>query len=135
LLAAGETFLTTLFGAGWPAPHRVVPNAATERHLGRRSSFVGQGATKDERQMVFGAPLANRVINHLVAPGIRYAPAPLQQRMIRAQRPGSRILTPAGPTDDGPRNLVEAGALYAGETVSRIEAVRPAAELARELAG
>ncbi|HWM54744.1 MAG TPA: nitronate monooxygenase [Solirubrobacterales bacterium] len=31
LLGAGETLLTELFGAGWPAPHRVVPNAATER--------------------------------------------------------------------------------------------------------
>ncbi|MGH2985909.1 MAG: NAD(P)H-dependent flavin oxidoreductase, partial [Solirubrobacterales bacterium] len=33
LLAAHETILTELFGAGWPAPHRVVANAATERWL------------------------------------------------------------------------------------------------------
>jgi nitronate monooxygenase len=31
LLGAEETILTELFGLGWPAPHRVVPNAATER--------------------------------------------------------------------------------------------------------
>ena len=31
LLGAEDTLLTELFGAGWPAPHRVVPNAATER--------------------------------------------------------------------------------------------------------
>jgi nitronate monooxygenase len=31
LLDADETILTELFGLGWPAPHRVVPNAATER--------------------------------------------------------------------------------------------------------
>lgn len=31
LLDARETLLTELFGLGWPAPHRVVPNAATER--------------------------------------------------------------------------------------------------------
>jgi hypothetical protein len=55
--------------------------------------------------------------------------------MVRDQRPGSRILTPAGPTDDGPVSLVEAGALYAGETVARIDEVRPAATLVRELAG
>jgi nitronate monooxygenase len=30
LLGAEETILTELFGLGWPAPHRVVPNAATE---------------------------------------------------------------------------------------------------------
>lgn len=31
LLAADETILTELFGLGWPAPHRVIANAATER--------------------------------------------------------------------------------------------------------
>jgi hypothetical protein len=33
LLAADRTLLTELFGLAWPAPHRVVPNAATERQL------------------------------------------------------------------------------------------------------
>jgi nitronate monooxygenase len=115
LLAAAETLLTELFGAGWPAPHRVVANAAT-RHW------------RDP-------PKLNRALNHLLAPGVRYAPAGLQARMIRAQRPGSRLLSPAGPTDDGPATLVEAGALYAGETVARIDGIRPAAELVRDLAG
>lgn len=55
--------------------------------------------------------------------------------MMRAQRPGGRLLTPAGPTDDAPATLVDAGALYAGETVARIDAVRPAAEIVRQLAG
>ena len=31
VLAADKTFRTMLFGLGWPAPHRVIPNAATER--------------------------------------------------------------------------------------------------------
>lgn len=113
LLAARETILTELFGAGWPAPHRVVANAATERWLGG-----------DRR-----GPRANRALNRLLAPGTRYMPPRLQQRLIRAQRPGSRLLTPAGPTDDGPATLLDAGALYAGETVARIADVRPAAEL------
>jgi nitronate monooxygenase len=115
LLAADETLLTELFGAGWPAPHRVVPNAATARWP--------------------QPPLVNRLLNNLLVPGSRYAPQSLQTRMVLAQRPGSRLLTPAGPTDDGPPNLVEAGALYAGESVARIDAVRPAAELVRELGG
>lgn len=133
LLGAEETILTELFGAGWPAPHRVVANAATERWLSdRRSSFFAQGAKKDERRDLRG-PLANRVLNHALAPGTRYLPDRLQARMIRAQRPGSRLLTPAGPTDDGPATLVDAGALYAGETVARFGEVRPAAELVREL--
>lgn len=135
LLAAEETILTELFGAGWPAPHRVVPNAAVEHWLGDVRPFTGISPEKDERRVVFGAPRANRALNRLLAPGMRYAPASLQQRMIRAQRPDGRLLTPAGPTDDGPATLVEAGPLYAGETVARIGELRPAAELVRELNG
>jgi NAD(P)H-dependent flavin oxidoreductase YrpB (nitropropane dioxygenase family) len=117
LLAAKRTLLTELFGAGWPAPHRVIANAATERWL-----------AGDSR-----GPRLNRVMNRLLAPGARYLPAVLQSRMARAQTPDSRLLTPLGPTDDGPTNLLDAGALYAGETVARIDEVRPAAELVRAL--
>jgi len=133
LLGAEETILTDLFGAGWPAPHRVVANAATERWLSeRRSSLGGISRSKDERRNL-RAPLANRALNHALAPGARYLPDSMQARMIRAQRPGSRLLTPAGPTDDGPATLVDAGALYAGETVARIDEVKSAGELVREL--
>lgn len=117
LLAAKRTLLTELFGAGWPAPHRVIANAATEHWLGA-----------DPR-----GPRSNRVLNRLLAPGARYTPAGLQVRMARAQTAQSRLLTPLGPTDDGPTNLLDAGALYAGETVARIGEVRPAAELVRAL--
>jgi|SRR5215203_1780789 len=135
LLGAEETLLTDLFGAGWPAPHRVVPNAATDRWLPstrRRSSFIGLWPTKDERRLL-RAPLGLRGLNRALAPGARYMPQELQLRMIRAQRPGSRLLSPAGPTDDAPGTLVDAGALYAGETVARIQDVRPAAELVAAL--
>jgi hypothetical protein len=88
---------------------------------------------KDERRGFLRAPFVNRALNRLLAPGARYLPPSLQGRMIRAQRPGSRLLTPAGPTDDGPGTLVEAGALYAGETVSRIDEVRPAGGIVRDL--
>jgi hypothetical protein len=43
------------------------------------------------------------------------------------------LLSPIGPTDDGPETLVDAGPLYAGQTVARIREVRPAAELVRAL--
>ena len=118
LLGAQGTILTELFGAGWPAPHRVVANAATERWLGGDSR----------------GPLLNRSLNRLLAPTARYVPAGIQGRMARAQRPGSRLLSPLGPTDDGPASLVDAGALYAGETVARIADLRRAAELVRVLA-
>jgi nitronate monooxygenase len=113
LLEADETVLTDLFGAGWPAPHRVVPNSAVRA----------------------ARPRGSRLLNRLLAPGACFTPPSLQLRMMRAQRPGGRILTPAGPTDDGPATLVEAGALYAGETVARIAEIRPAGALVRELAG
>jgi NAD(P)H-dependent flavin oxidoreductase YrpB (nitropropane dioxygenase family) len=135
LVKASETILTDLFGAAWPAPHRVIPNAATERWLSplRRSSFDRHICPKDERRLV-RAPRANRALNHLLAPGARYTPPSLQLGMMRRQRPDSRLLTPAGPTDDGPETLVDAGALYAGETVARIDDVRPAAVIVRDLA-
>lgn len=110
---ASETILTELFGFGWPAPHRVVPNAATERRLGA-----------DRR-----GPRLQRALNRLSAPTARFAPAPIQARLARAQRPGSRLLTPLGATDDGFANLLDAGPLYMGQTVARIDEIRPAAEI------
>ncbi len=117
LLAAEGTIVTELFGTGWPAPHRVIANAATERWLGG-----------DRR-----GPALNRALNRLSAPGARYMPVSIQARLAHSQRPASRLLSPQGPTDDGPANLLDAGALYAGETVARIADVRPAAEIVRDL--
>jgi nitronate monooxygenase len=116
LLDADDTLRTELFGLAWPAPHRVVANAATERQLGD-----GQ------------VPTLNRAVNKLSAPGARLTPAALQLRLARAQRSDSRLLTPFGPTDDGPENLLDAGPLYAGETVARIGEVRSAAEIVSAL--
>ena len=117
LLDAKETILTELFGAGWPAPHRVVANAATERWLGG-----------DRR-----GPLLNRALNRLTAPGARYMPPSVQTRIALRQRPGSRLLSPQGPIDDGPAGLLDAGPLYAGKTVARIDDVRPAAAIVGDL--
>jgi NAD(P)H-dependent flavin oxidoreductase YrpB (nitropropane dioxygenase family) len=119
LLEAEGTVLTELFGVGWPAPHRVVPNAATEQWL----------SGSDPR-----GPRLSRALNRLSGgPAARYMPTSLQARIARAQRPDSRLLLPLGPTDDGPPTLVDAGPLYAGETVARIDSVRPAAEIVAAL--
>lgn len=117
LLGAEETILTELFGAGWPAPHRVVANAATARWL------------RDDPR----GPALTRALNRCSGPAARWLTAAAQLRLARAQRPGSRLLSPAGPTDDGPDTLVDAGPLYAGETVARIGEIRPAAELVAAL--
>jgi NAD(P)H-dependent flavin oxidoreductase YrpB (nitropropane dioxygenase family) len=115
--AGRETILTELFGLGWPASHRVLRNAATERWLGH-----------DVR-----GPRLLRALNAASGPGARWIPPRIQARLAVAQRPTGRLLTPAPPTDDGPSTLLDAGPLYAGETVARIGDVRPAAELVAAL--
>jgi nitronate monooxygenase len=57
LLVADETILTELFGLGWPdAPHRVVPNAATER--GSEEPLPPLAATDDgPAELVEDGPL------------------------------------------------------------------------------
>lgn len=117
LLAADRTILTDLFGLGWPAAHRVVPNEATDRHLGAAGVV----------------PRANRVVNRMSALGARYVPESVQQRLVDRQRAGSRLLTPQAATDDDPATLVEGGPLYAGETVTRIDTVLSAAQIVASL--
>jgi nitronate monooxygenase len=119
LLDARDTVLTELFGAGWPAPHRVVRNAATERWL--REGERGPGWV--------------RGLHRATAPVLSHMPVALIQRAARAQRPGMPLLGPAAATADDPISLVDAGPLYAGQCVARIGDLRPAAELVRTLAG
>jgi nitronate monooxygenase len=119
LIEASETVLTELFGVGWPAAHRVVANEATARWLG-----------SDPR-----GPRWVRAFHRATAPMLSRVPVPMQLRLAATQQPNRPIFGPAAATAEGPPNLVEAGPLYAGECVSRISDIRPAAELVRELAG
>jgi NAD(P)H-dependent flavin oxidoreductase YrpB (nitropropane dioxygenase family) len=118
LMEARETVLTELFGAGWPAKHRVLWNEAAERWL-----------AGDHR-----GPARVRLLNRAFAPALARLPYRVQDAVSRLQRPNIPLLGPVAPTDDGPRNLLDAGPLYAGETVARIYDVRPAAEVVRALA-
>jgi nitronate monooxygenase len=118
LVEARETILTELFGAGWPAPHRVVPNQATVRWLGR-----------DPR-----GPGWLRMFHRATAPAFSRVPVPMQLRLAATQKPSRPMFGPAAATVDGPPNLIDAGPLYAGECIDRITDIRPAGELVRELA-
>jgi nitronate monooxygenase len=118
LVDARETILTELFGAGWPAPHRVVPNQATLRWLGR-----------DPR-----GPRWLRAFNRATAPAFSRISVPLQLRLAATQKPSRPIFGPAAATGAGPSNLIEAGPLYAGECIDRITDIRPAGQLVHELA-
>lgn len=117
LVEADTTVLTELFGMGWPAPHRVVENEALRRWT--RGDARG--------------PAAVRALNRATAPLLARAPARMQEALAGRQSPRLPLLGPVGPTADRADSLLEAGALYAGETVKRIRDVRPAGELVREL--
>lgn len=117
-LAADRTVLTELFGMGWPrAPHRVIPNAATER-------WLGEGA--DPPAWLTG-------LNRALAPLVSRMPDSVTARALAAQRSSRPLLSPQPPTDDGPPGLVNSGPLYAGAAVARINDVRPAAQLVADL--
>jgi nitronate monooxygenase len=55
-------------------------------------------------------------------------------RNAATERPDDEPLPPVPPTDDEPASLLDDGPLYAGETVTRIGDVLPAATLVRALA-
>lgn len=118
LVEARETVLTELFGAGWPAPHRVLPNTATDRWLGR-----------DRR-----GPGWVRALHRITAPVLSRVPAEIQFRLAANQRPERPMFGPAAAIAGGPSNLIEAGPLYAGVCIDRISEIRPARELVSELA-
>lgn len=116
--AAEETILTELFGLGWPrAPHRVIPNAATQRWLSQDGRCPGwiSAAQRITR------PVTTRL------------PDRMQARALARQRASMPLLSPQPPTDDGPSSLLDSGPLYAGESVKRINDVLPAAELVAQL--
>lgn len=128
LCEADSTVLTDLFGLSWPAPHRVVANAATERWLG------GASPANAHANVCHRTPPLNGALNRVSALTARWVPARVQRRLILAQRPGGRLLTPQGPADDSPSTLLDAGPLYAGQTVARIGEIRPAAKIVASLA-
>jgi nitronate monooxygenase len=118
LVEGGETLLTELFGMAWPrAPYRVLPNAATRRWLGR-----------DER-----GPAAVRALHFVLGPAARRTPVSIQLKLAQRARAGPLDLAPPAPTDDMDGATLETHPLYAGDTVSRIGDVRPAADIVREL--
>ena len=58
-----------------------------------------------------------------------------QRPLAQQQRADRPLLGPFAAVKGGPPNLLDAGPLYAGESVARIHDLRPAAELVEELAG
>lgn len=119
LLESDRTLLTGLFGFGWPAPHRVIPNSATERWL-----------RGDPR-----GPLAVQVVQRLSGSLASRLPMSVGDRLARSAHRAIPLYGPAAPLASWPERLLDTAPLYAGESVSRIRDIRPAAELVRLLAG
>lgn len=118
LLAADHTVVTTLFGMGWPAPHRVVPNLALRRWC-------------DES----GRPRAGiRALNWLSRFGASLMPLEQAHKIALSQRTGRPLYTPEALVVGMDPQLIEVTAAYAGECVSHITALWPAARVVDELA-
>lgn len=111
VLTADRTLETQLFGMGWPMRHRVVPNAATDRWC--------------HPHKLVSPPL--KLVQRLSTPMARL-PMSLAEATIRTQRAGLPIYGPSPPTSGTADALVDASALYAGDTALRIHEVVSATE-------
>lgn len=118
VLAAERTLRTLLFGFGWPLPHRVVPNAATDRWC----------ATTDL------GPSWVRRAGRLSAPLGRALPLGARDAMSSLQCPAIALFTPTLPLVGMPSTSVDRSALYAGDTIHRIHDIVPAADAVARLA-
>lgn len=116
VLGAGRTIETSLFGFGWPARHRVVPNAATERWC-----------THDR-----SGPRLVRALER--ATGVLGRVVPVDDRSItNAQRLALPFYTPAAALVGDDARLLDVTPLYAGECVRALHTVVGAAEAVRDL--
>ncbi|WP_068013967.1 NAD(P)H-dependent flavin oxidoreductase [Nocardia mexicana] len=119
VIAARETVETTLFGFGWPARHRVIPNAATER-------WCRADGTPRRIPALLNAPSAAAA---------RYSPQGSERALVRLQHPRLPLFSPASPLAGMPADWADRSALYAGESALRISRVVPAKQAVAELAG
>jgi len=117
LLGAQRTLVTRLFGVGWRARHRVVPNLATER-------WAPSGS---DPWWVAALQRASVILQKLPA-----GDGP--QRLVRLQRLWLPLFTPVSPSREMDEDFCEIAPLYAGEGVRRVTRVLPAAEAVADLA-
>ncbi len=118
LTEADVTVVTTLFGAGWPAPHRVLVNQALSRWC--------DGSGQPRRSI--------RAFNWLSGWGAKATPLELVESLTRRQRPGLPIYSPQPLVAGMDARLIEVTPVYAGECVSHIDTIWPAARVVDELA-
>jgi NAD(P)H-dependent flavin oxidoreductase YrpB (nitropropane dioxygenase family) len=114
VLAADRTIRTMLFGLGWPAPHRVIPNAATDRWC------HADGAAKTiTRVITRGSALLAKL--------------PATTSVMRLQSPMLPVFSPIAPTADMPTSAVDRTACYAGQSALRMTSITSAREAVADL--
>jgi nitronate monooxygenase len=114
ILSADRTFRTMLFGLGWPAPHRVIANAATQRWCN------ADGTAK--------------VVPRLVNGGSAFlAKLPATTSVLRMQTPRLPLFSPIAPTIGMPASAVDRTACYAGQTALRMSSVTSAGQALADL--
>ena len=116
IMAADKTFRTMLFGMGWPAPHRVIANAATRLWC----DADGRARTLP------------RIIN-AISGTLPKLPDRRAAAVVGLQHPSRPLFSPAAPTVDMPESSVDTMALYAGQSVARITSVISAGQAVAEL--
>jgi NAD(P)H-dependent flavin oxidoreductase YrpB (nitropropane dioxygenase family) len=119
VLGASHTIDTRLFGLGWFARHRVVPNAATERWC--KSGGAG--------------PRSVALVNRLTEPVARRAPLSTLRALPRLQRLQLPLYSPGAALAGMPDRVVDVTPLYAGACVREIDAIVPAAKAVAMLSG
>lgn len=118
LIESQETIVTTLFGLGWPSPHRVLTNDAVRRWCDQT-----------------GKPTVGlRVLNWLSQFGSRYIPPEITQKLVSAQRVNRPLFTPVPPVTGMGYENSAALCHYAGECIREIKSVEAASVVVRELA-
>jgi nitronate monooxygenase len=118
LLAARSTLVTKLFGVGWPADHRVVPNVATGRWCARREA----------------GPAWVDALNTLAVPARRFASSRVRAGMVERQRVSWPFFSPQPLTSGMDAALADVTPLYAGACVGAIDSLVTAAAVVVELA-
>jgi NAD(P)H-dependent flavin oxidoreductase YrpB (nitropropane dioxygenase family) len=118
LLEARRTVETELFGFGWPARHRVVPNAALERWC----------------EPMRAATRAALALERLTGALGRVVPMSSGPKLAKRQSLRWPLYSPALLQAGWPEELADVTALYAGECVEHIDTLIDAGEVVRRLA-
>jgi nitronate monooxygenase len=117
LLEARSSFVTLLFGMGWHALHRVVPNRATERWCA--NDPLG--------------PRWVRAVNRTTEIVGRWLPPRASRAAVERQRVERPFFTPTPLTRGMDERLVEVTPLYAGKCVTSIDRLESAASIVRDI--